>query len=167
MISAFAEGLVSPFLIPAHAIVLIALGLLIGQQPSRRSLSAYIAGLAGGSVAVAAAFASVYSSEAVYALAALAGLLVAAAVRLPAAIPIVVAAAIGFAIAFDSAPVVFSVRAAVAMQLGTFVAASVYVAAAAAIAGALTQTWQRIGMRIVGSWVAASAILALALRLSQ
>ena len=30
-----------------------------------------------------------------------------------------------------------------------------------------TRPWQRIGVRIVGSWIAASAILVLALRLAR
>jgi len=168
MIAAFAEGLLNPLFIPAHAMALIALGLLIGQQARRHMpLAAFVVGLAAGSIAVAAAFASIYSGEAVFAVTAMAGLLVATAMPLPTAIILVVAAATGLAVAFDSAPEVFSVRMAIAMQLGTFVAASVYLAAVAAIAGALTQSWQRVGMRIVGSWFAASAILVLALQMSR
>jgi hypothetical protein len=34
----------------------------------------------------------------------------------------------------------------------------------AEIAGALTLHWQRIGLRVLGSWIAASAMLVLAVR---
>jgi hypothetical protein len=41
------------------------------------------------------------------------------------------------------------------------------IAAIAFISAALPAFWQRIGIRIAGSWIAASAILVLALRLAK
>jgi len=165
---ALIAGLLDPLFNPSHAMALIALGLLIGQQAQRwPALIAYVTGLATGSFAVAAAYASIYSSEAVFALTAISGLLVAAAMPLPGTFILFPAAAGGFVIAFDSPPDVFSIGAAVVMQLGTFVAAAIYLLAIVAIASALTRDWQRIGMRIVGSWFAASAILVLTLNLMR
>lgn len=168
MIGALTAGLLNPLFNPSHAMTLIGLGLLIGQQAWRRSaLIAYVAGLATGCFAVAAAYASIYSSEAVFALTAIIGLLVAIAVPLPGVFVLFLAAAAGFAIAFDSPPDALSIAKAILMQLGTFLAASLYLVAIVAIASFLTRDWQRIGMRIVGSWFAASAILVLTLNLTK
>ena len=166
MIAALADGLLSPLFVPAHAMMLIALGLLTGQQPRRLPhFCACVAGLAAGSITVAAAYASIYSGAAVYALTAICGLVVAAAVPMPTVLGLLLALCVGFALAFDSPPEVFSISKAIAMQFGTVLAAAIYLAAIAGIAAVLTNDWQRIGIRIVGSWFAASAILVLALQL--
>jgi ABC-type phosphate/phosphonate transport system permease subunit len=48
--------------------------------------------------------------------------------------------------------------------IGTGLGACVAAAILAIGTSQLTRDWQRIGMRIVGSWIAASATLVLALR---
>ena len=93
------------------------------------------------------------------------GVLVALARPLPEATGCVLAVATGFAIALDSPPEVISVREANIMLIGTAFGASILLVAVVEAASRLTRNWQRIGARIFGSWIAASAILVLALRL--
>ena len=48
---------------------------------------------------------------------------------------------------------------------GTAVGACAMLVLVAAIAGHVNADWQRLGIRILGSWIAASAILVLAVQL--
>jgi urease accessory protein len=50
---------------------------------------------------------------------------------------------------------------------GTALVAFIIVAGVGTLAALARRDWQRIGIRIVGSWIAASAILVLALRLAR
>jgi urease accessory protein len=50
---------------------------------------------------------------------------------------------------------------------GTALGACLALAIIAACASRLRRSWQRVGMRIVGSWIAASAILVLALHFAR
>src|SRR5262249_36505880 len=55
-LQAFAEGLLNPILVPAHALALCGLGLFIGQQASRAlAVLSFTAGLAGGLTGIALA----------------------------------------------------------------------------------------------------------------
>jgi urease accessory protein len=77
-------------------------------------------------------------------------------------VPLVATA--GIALGLDSPPEAISIAAAVAMLIGTGIGGGLAVAVIAAGASYLTRPWQQIGVRILGSWTAASAILVLALR---
>jgi urease accessory protein len=166
--SAFFDGLLHPLLIPAHLLALAALGLLIGQQ--RRPLmtwTAFVAGLAAGLAAIAFAIGETAALDILLATTALAGVLVAIARPLPMLLPVTLAAVAGAALGLDSPPEAISIGAAVAMLVGTAMSAVLVLALVAAATRQLTRWWQRIGMRIVGSWLAASAMLVLALRFAR
>jgi hypothetical protein len=51
--------------------------------------------------------------------------------------------------------------------IGTALSAMLLVVLLAALPPRFSRDWQRIGLRIVGSWIAASAVLVLALRLGR
>jgi hypothetical protein len=51
------------------------------------------------------------------------------------------------------------------MLIGTWAGACLLLPVLAGCARRLTTGWQQVAMRIIGSWIAASSILALALRL--
>lgn len=164
-VGGFAGGLLHPFFVLPHAMAIIVLGLLIAQHPRHWFAAlAFVAGLAAGSLAIARAYVWDFSNESVLGLAAVTGLLTAFARPLPQSSCAILAAVTGFAIALDSPPQVISISEATLIQLGTCLAASIYLAAIIAIASSLKRDWHRIGMRIIGSWTAASAILVLALR---
>jgi urease accessory protein len=106
-VGGFPGGLLHPLLVPAHALALLALGLLAGQQPprGRRALFALFAvGLAAGLGAIVSALAVADADIGVLFCAATAGLLVALARPLPLAVIGATAAVTGAAMAFDSVP---------------------------------------------------------------
>jgi hypothetical protein len=71
------------------------------------------------------------------------------------------------ALALNAPPQEFTVQAAIVSQLGFAPAAILAAAFATLVAGQAKVPWQRIGVRIVASWIAASTILVLALRLAR
>jgi urease accessory protein len=165
----FFGGLLHPLLVPAHALGILAAGLLIGRHAASQwpFVAAYIAGLGIGFALMIAAFASQAASEILLAASAASGLLVALARPLPKAVASTLAFAAGIALALDSPPSSISMREANVTISGTFSGASLLLLGVAAIAARLRRDWQRLGARIVGSWIAASAILVLALRLAR
>jgi urease accessory protein len=169
-VGGFAGGLIHPLLVPAHGLALAALGLLAGQQeqPVRRAmLAAFALGALAGFGAIASAVAVEDADMAVLVGAAVAGLLVAWARPLPTALAAALAAIAGAAIELDSVPEEITVSATVVALAGTMIAALLALALAAMLAAARARDWQRIGIRVLGSWSAASAILVLALRLAR
>jgi hydrogenase/urease accessory protein HupE len=172
--SDFIPGLLHPLALPAHALALLALGLLIGQQPARRRLllsAAFAAGLAAGLVAIARAVGPTRAADVLLAAAGLTGLLVAIGRPFPVPAAALLAAVAGAALGLDSPPQATSIAAGTLTLIGTGLGASLalalVVAGAGALAGAKGLAWPRIGVRVLGSWIAASAILVLALRFAR
>jgi urease accessory protein len=163
----FLGGLLHPFFVPAHLLALLALGLLIGGQAGGRAqlLTMFTFGLVAGLVAIALAAGPSSANEVLIVAAALAGLWGAAALPLPPLAGWPLAAVTGAAIGLDSPPEVVSIATANLMLVGTGLGAVVVVCALCIALPRLTRDWQRIGVRIAGSWTAAAAILVLALRL--
>jgi urease accessory protein len=172
--SAFVGGLLHPLAVPAHAMALLALGLLIGQQRFTRSLAlppmAFAAGLAAGLAAIAFAVGQTSAANVLLATAALSGLLVALARPLPVFVCVPLAAVVGVALGADSPPDVISISAATVMLIGTGVGACIALAIivfCVRYVAYAPQIGPRTGVRILGSWVAASAMLVLALRFAR
>lgn len=157
------------FFIPSHLLAVVALGLLAGQHAERfpsTVFAAFTAGLVLGSLTVASAIRENPASLALLLLAATAAGLVVVAADISRWLPAVMAFAGGSALPLNSPPHEMTVAAAVASQAGLAAAGIVTLAAAAFVA--LTQAhWHQIAIRIVASWIAASAILVLALRLAR
>jgi urease accessory protein len=168
--SAFIGGLLHPLLVPTHALALVALGLLIGQQSRGRRpipLTSFVAGLAAGLAALALAVRQSFAPDALLAAAGLSAGLVALGQPLPVLVGAPLAGLAGVALGLDSPPQAISLARASAALIGTALGACLVLAVALAVAMRCTRQWQRIGVRVVGSWIAASAILVLAMRLAQ
>lgn len=168
-VEGFYGGLLHPLLVPAHAMATLALGLLIGQRAGavRAALSAVFAfGLVAGLVAIAFGTAETAAGDVALGAAGLSGLLVALARPHPVIVG-GLAAATGLAIGLDSPPEVISVRIATVMLIGTGLGGVILLALIVEAVRALRRDWHRIAMRVVGSWIAASAILVLALRFAS
>jgi len=166
----FSEGLLHPLLVPAHALAALGLGLLIGQQAffvRRLVIASYVAGLGMGFTALIAAVTPTLAGEALLAAAAMSGALVALARPPPVSAGCLLAAIAGAALAFDSSPGGISVSDANVALAGTFCGAVLLLLAVASLSTRLRGGWQRIGARIVGSWVSASALMVLALILGR
>jgi urease accessory protein len=166
-ITGFAGGLLHPLVVPAHILAVAALALLIGQQgwPYRVPVAYFVFVLAGLG-AIALAYVPAAAELSLLGLAALAGVLLALARPMPVVLGIVVAAAIGLAQALDSPPEAISLTDANLALAGTAMGSAVLLTVLTWLASRLRREWQRIGVRIVGSWLAASAILVLVLRIA-
>ena len=168
-IPGFLGGVLHPLFVPAHLMAILALGLLIGQQGGRwgRVVPAeFVAALIAGLVALTFGIAPREVDVVVLALAAFSGLLTALGRSLPQLVGTMLAALTGFAVALDSPPDVISVREANLTLIGTGFGGTILLVAATEAAARLTRQRQRIALRILGSWIAASAVLVLALRLA-
>jgi urease accessory protein len=168
----FYGGVLHPLLVPAHLLALGALALLLGQRwlaQAEAALPAFVAGLAAG-LAIAARGWPAAASVAVapVAAAALLGLLVAASPPLPRALTAALAAACGLAVGLDSAPdAAASTREAALSLAGTGVGACAALLIVAGVASGAVRPWQRVGVRVAGSWAAAISLLVLALALAK
>ena len=167
--TAFIGGL-TQFFVPTHLLAIVALGLLAGQHAQQfpvSSLAAFAIGLIVGSITVASAIRDNPASLGLLTLAAVAAGLVVTAYALPGWLAALMAFAAGSALPLNAPPHEITIANAVASQVGLALAAIIMLMLVTAIAMCATRPWQRIGLRIVGSWVAASAILVLALRLAR
>ena len=72
-------------------------------------------------------------------------------------LPALTAVLTGGAVALDSPPEVTSLREAFVMLIGSFCGATLIVLVVVECTRVLRRAWQRIGVRIAGSWIAASA----------
>jgi urease accessory protein len=163
-------GLLHPVLTPTHGLALLGLGLLIGQQPTNKRLlplMLFVLALAAGLLALALAVGETAAGAVLLAAVAISGVLVAAAFRLPLLILGPLAAAMGAAIGLDSPPEVIPFQEAVAMLIGTGLGASIALGLVVEGASRMARDWQQIGVRVLGSWTAASALLAIAVRFAR
>jgi urease accessory protein len=166
----FWRGLLQPLLMPSHALALVGLGLLIGQQSADRRLVAVIAfalALASGLGALALAVGETPARDVLLAGVAVSGVLAALAAPVPTLGLALLAAVLGAALGLDSPPDVLSLLGAYLMLLGSGLGACLALGIASECAARAARQWQRMGVRVLGSWAAASAMLALAVRLSR
>jgi urease accessory protein len=150
----FFSGVVHPLFEPAQLIALVALGLLIGQ----RGLAATRPAASVGTTASTDTF--------LLATAGLIGLAVLTAARVPRALCAAVAAAVGLGIGLGSGPEGAAGSARAVMLLGTAVGVCVWMFNVVGLVHEARRPWMRIGVRVVGSWIAASAVLVMALWLA-
>jgi hydrogenase/urease accessory protein HupE len=165
LLQAFVDGFINPVTTPAHVLVLLALALFISCQPQRvLVLLVFALALAAGFLAIVLAVETTPARMVLLALAVVLGAMVAAAWA-PKSLAWLLAAIAGAALALDSPPQAVTIVEAYATLAGTAVGACTMLVAVAAIAARARSYWQRLGLRIVGSWIAASAILVLAVQL--
>ena len=166
-VGGFSGGLLHPLLVPAHGLALVALGCLTGSLDFYGRLivmTAFVAAATLSVVLVTMAFSAVNAELVVLSLAGFAGLLLAAGLRMPLAMIVVLAICVAGALTFDSVPALLSAQDTILSLAGTIIAATFLLAAIAFLSATGPQVWRRIGTRILGSWIAASAVMVLALR---
>jgi urease accessory protein len=165
LLQAFVDGLLNPLTTPAHGLVLLALALLLARQPQRFStLLIFALALAVGFLAIVLAVETTPARSVLLAVAAALGAMVAAAWA-PKLLAWLLAAIAGVALALDSPPQAVTLAEGYATLGGTALGACAMLVVVSAVASHANADWPRLGVRILGSWIAASAILVLAVQL--
>ncbi|EJT02606.1 HupE/UreJ family protein [Rhizobium sp. CCGE 510] len=171
-IGIFYNGMLHPYLVPGHLLVLLALGLMIGQHApgsSRFALPTFLAAFVA-SAALASMLPLVVLPETILLVVSLlAGMMVAASIAPGVVLPILLAVTAGIVLGLNSSPEgVPSGQAGVALA-GTVVGAFLGILYAGGLAAWLSRlpSWPPIAVRVVGSWTSASALLVLVLEYSK
>ena len=168
-IGGFYNGLLHPVLVPAHLLLIVAFGLFLGQQGSKRIELALGIFAAAAFVGLALAWFSIGAEMETLglALSAAIGLLVATSPQLAFPWCVAVALLAGLFLGVDSAQQELSGKDKLVTLFGTGVAIYFLVLFPMALAEHFKKkVWQKIGIRVVGSWVAASSLLVFALSVS-
>jgi len=169
-ISNIFNGMLHPILTPSHLLLLIAAGLFFGQLGFEEAQPALLASIA--SVVLGLIFSAISPGPQVEVFilvwATITGLLVAAALKIPLYWYFIVGAVAGFSLGFDSAQETLSGKERVIALFGTGV--SIYFLSLYPIGIAdfcNKKHWLRTGIRIFGSWIAASSLLVLTIEISS
>jgi hydrogenase/urease accessory protein HupE len=165
-VNGFYAGLLHPFLAPAHMMALIGLGLLIGQRGiaiARDAMLAVLVGLIVGMLA-SDALGNPDTDSILLGIAALVGIAVASALPLfPRLALAPIAAVLGLAVGVGSAPENLHGTAWQMMAAGALLSAFLCINLVSILVESLRMAWMRVGVRVVGSWLTAAALLVLAL----
>ena len=164
------NGILHPVFVPAHLLLLIAAGLYLGKHGSKvipAVLMVFIlfttAGLVAAGFSIGGEVESLLLGGSV-----ILGILVSANFGVPTPLCLIVAALTGFTIGLDSAQEVLTGKAKIFSLIGSGFGICLLFLYPLAFADHFSdKNWQKIGIRIVGSWVAASSFLVLALSLSS
>lgn len=165
-VGAFYNGMLHPLIVPSHALAAVAVGLICGQHAprvSRTALPAFAAGLALGLLAPPL-LAPATAATVLIALAAASGGAVALGAPLRLLLTVLAALA-GLALGIDTRADAGAAPLPLPEAAGIFLGAVLAVVIVGGMAARLTRGWQRIGLRALGSWIAAAAMLVLALSL--
>lgn len=167
-LNSFLNGAVHPILIPAHLILLIGLGLLIGRQGSdsiSKVLPVFMVLAIPGVMLSLWVEGGDYLALIILVFAFIFGVLVALGKTLPLWSLIISAILTAMLIGMDSAQTAFTDEERYIALGGTVVGSSILLIYAAGLTEYLQKLWQGIPVRIIGSWLAASAIMVLTLSL--
>lgn len=164
----FYNGILHPLFVPAHLLLVVAMGLLIGQQGISRHgypVWGYLGGVIAGLAMAGAGLAGpAWQELAVLAAAVVAGLLVVLALRLPAWLLIVLGLLSGLLLGLDSVQADLAGRARAVALFGSGVSLYLLLLYPLALAESFERhPWLRVGVRVLASWITASALLVLAL----
>jgi hydrogenase/urease accessory protein HupE len=165
----FYNGMLHPILVPSQLLLLIAAGMLFGQQGASANQPA-IAAFAGATILglITAWFIGEPGIEMIVLMIALIiSVMVAASLRLSLTICAVILALAGFMLGIDSAQDALLGKDRFGSLLGSGI--SIYLIFLFVMGWADAnhdRAWQKIGVRIIGSWIAASSLLMLAFSLS-
>lgn len=168
-VGAFYSGVLHPFISPAHLIALVALGLLFGQRgvlASRQAMGALVAALAGG-LWLSLRLQLPEPDPLLLALGILLGLSVVLARCWPHWALVPLSALVGLAVGLGSAPDGMAPGQRTAALVGTFVGATLCTACLAGVVHPLHKPWARVGVRVLASWLSASALLVLTLAFAR
>lgn len=169
----FTNGALHPLVTPAHVLILLGLGMWIGQHPPLRlKLPIAIFGAfsaAGLALTLTGRIAEVHPAF-LAAMALCGGIAVAVGKQLPVWVRGIFLAAGGLAIGLDSVPEPGTAQAVASMLLGTWLAILLIVVNVAhyiSLAAEKNKQWLHIAIRVAGSWIVAISLLILAFALRK
>jgi urease accessory protein len=165
----FYGGILHPAIVPSHLVALVALGLLVGQRgltAMRLSYPCFLMALVTGLILAGFSPAAPANAEtALLVIAGCCGLVVALRLAVHPALLALATLLTAFVVGADSGVADLDRRETFGAMLGAGVGACIVFIVAAGLAEMPRRDWQRILIRVVGSWCAASAALVLALAL--
>lgn len=164
----FGSGFVHPLVEASHLTALLGLALLFGQRgvlTVQRALLALSGAVALGLVGAASGWPG-NTDDLLLVLAGAVGLAVVFARPLPPLVYVIAGGAIGLGIGLGTSHEEMKGGAYVAAMAGTWLGASFCTLSAATFIGEAKRPWMQILVRVAASWITASALLVLALRLS-
>ena len=167
-IGTFYNGVLHPLLVPSHLLLVIAIGLWLGQhapRPGRLGWFAFVVAF-WIALAVSPSMGSSMPEPVLITFALVAGLLVVLERSFGITGMVVLATVAGLGIGLDSPPDFVQRQEMWLALIGTGTGGVLMLSYVGGIAAGLAQPWQRIGIRVAGSWTAASAALVLALALA-
>jgi urease accessory protein len=159
----FYNGMLHPVIVPAHLLALLGVGLLVGRLSHRSIQPAALAFLAAMVFGLVSAGLGLALGSETWLLVggASCGLLLASGLSIPRWLGMVAATLVGFAIGADSAQDPAALQSLTAALIGTGVTVYLLFLYGLAITDYLRRYhWQQIAIRVAGSWIAASALLA-------
>jgi hydrogenase/urease accessory protein HupE len=166
----FFNGMIHPLLVPAQVLIILALGLLFGQhQPNQHKTTILLfLGATSAGLITSNFISHVEIATLLLVGAASIGLLVAGGLKIPWAVFIPIGIVVGFILGIDSTPEQLSHKAKITSLFGSGVGIYFLLLYIMAISESLSiKHWQTVAVRIVASWVSASALMVLALTLSH
>jgi hydrogenase/urease accessory protein HupE len=162
------SGLLHPFTEPLHIITIVGLGLMLSQQgravPPQGWISYTIAALLGLIASNAGLTLPVYMM--LYPLAAILGLLVAIKPVLPRLICLLLSIIAGFTLGIDSMTGAEGIGKLIVTVFSTTTGLGIALLIVIGWGDYFTRDWQKIGIRVIGSWIATSALLVFTLNLN-
>jgi urease accessory protein len=165
----FYNYMLHPLVVPAHALLLAAVALMLGQQGGEaagRGLIAFALGLACGLLISGAGVVAGVREPMLLAGSLVVGGVVSLGNRLPRLITLGIAGIVGIAIGLDPAPEASAMREAILAYAGLVSGILFLATVASGLTVNAAKQWQRIGVRIAGSWIVAISVLVLALALA-
>lgn len=168
-IGEFYGGMLHPLFVLPHALSLTVFALMLGQggvRAMRFAYPPYMLALAVGLFIAGFEVQPALPYEAILlSFAFLCGLLVAAQRPPPVIALAVLAAVLALLVGMDSGVTGLERRETFGALLGCWLGAVLLILLLAGVAELAQQAWQRVALRVLGSWTAASAVLVLALAL--
>ena len=162
----FFGGVLHPFTTPQHVLVLLGLGLIVGQRSPlnlKMPLAVFIPVSAAALLLTTTGIVKSVYPPILIGLALIAGVVVALEKSPPAFVSAVVFAMAALAIGLDSAVETGSAPAIAKTLLGTWLGLIIAVADIAFYVSFFTkQKWQKVGIRVAGSWITAASLMILA-----
>jgi hypothetical protein len=157
----FYAGLLHPVVVPAEALALVAVGLLLGSSglaACRLGLPALVAGLAAG-LAIGRHVPIAAATPLLLAIALVGAALVAAGLRLPPQAAAGLALLGGAAVGIDAQPEAEALPPVLVASGATLLGGAALATVVVSLALGRTGLWQRVAVRTAGSWITASTVL--------